>query len=528
MRIANSPCASVSKFSGSSWIGNLWPRHIRLEAITGHRLSQSGCYRCASTAIDTRGYDNGDPRIHIDSLRQTLDAHRASPRRNPNPKSKEGRYYIRRIDFRHIPVLPKKGKRRVKQQIQKGGLGVKKPSLVPALEWFIPSSSSPTLAQRCPWMDHLDDAAYEVKDPLQRLNAEIKAFETFLSLTPEEQQIYDRIYADLLCQSKLDQSGAQLIGSHSSGLARVFSDLDINLSAATQANSRQLGQRGPSPGSPMAHKRNIRHLRKTLKELEASGTKDFEAILVHSAKVPILNGMHRPTAIGFDIQCTTSGRDSLEYAKNYVHEIPVLRALYFVVRHFLHMRNSHSAKSGGIGSYATLIMLVASFKLHQGRYDRFNYADPFLDFLDFFSTFDFRQNGISVEPPEIFQRHVSSKTKSANRRDTDDVQEIAPHYLHRLNLLREDQKHGPREFLLQDPAAPSINLGRSSRKVGVIQAIFATAVKDMRQKIKEYETASVKEKLNVALLSPMVGGNYVPFLDRRAAFLLAGSRMHIR
>jgi DNA polymerase sigma len=93
------------------------------------------------------------------------------------------------------------------------------------------------------------------------LQAEIMAFEAYMTPTPKENDAYKRLTHDVQRQARktLPDSPIEVIGSHRTGLATSLSDLDFRLLLPKYEKS--FDQRGPSTTRPKAQKESIRKLK---------------------------------------------------------------------------------------------------------------------------------------------------------------------------------------------------------------------------------------------------------------------------
>ena len=88
--------------------------------------------------------------------------------------------------------------------------------------------------------------------------------------------------------------------------------------------------------------------------------------------------------------------------QRYMQEIPYLRSLYYVVKTIFDIRGLSDVFRGGFGSYSIFMMLVASLK--HAPHQRQDAAGGLLNFLKFYSDFDAKAHGISIEPVELFDK----------------------------------------------------------------------------------------------------------------------------
>lgn len=468
-----------------------------------------------------------DPRLFPNSLRVTLDAHRAANEaalvrtvkgddafRDKGVRRPKIHYSRPTSEDsgnapRTVPRL--KRKRYAKEEQYDGEVRL------PQGLWSRPTKPMPE--NTWPWLQYMEGDLATISDPYRRLDAEIRAFEKFLSPTVAENRLIMSIYQDITHTAGIAGHHGALIGSQSTGLARVLSDIDINIGAAGGFKSRTLGERGPSPGRPEARKKHLRLLYRAKAKIDERPD-EYRFHLLTRTKVPILQGTHLPTGIKIEIQSTTDSLSSTEYTMNYLNEFPALRALHFIIKHSLHMRGLGMASEGGLGSYAILNMVVAILKLNDGQYDGLETGRPLLDFLEFYRAFPFDNKGISIEPIELFPKRSSD---SSRPRHADRPTKSLEHHVLGRKLIDVRNKRQPYLMCLQDPANPSSDLGKAARRIKHIQATFEDSAAKIRRLMLQYNEAPFAEKPQSSLLDPLLGADYRVFLQQRYGLTMGES-----
>ncbi|XP_059661516.1 uncharacterized protein LOC132307704 isoform X1 [Cornus florida] len=189
------------------------------------------------------------------------------------------------------------------------------------------------------------------RSPMLQLHREILDFCEFLSPTPEEQAtrktavdiVFDVIrYIWPNCK-------IEVFGSFGTGLYLPTSDIDVVILGSEiktpkiglQALSRALSQRG------IAKKIQV----------------------IAKARVPIIKFVEKKSGVAFDISFDLqNGPKAAEFIKDAVSKWPPLRPLCLILKVFLQQRELNEVYSGGIGSYALLIMLIATLRnLHENQ-----------------------------------------------------------------------------------------------------------------------------------------------------------------
>lgn len=268
--------------------------------------------------------------------------------------------------------------------------------------------------------------------------------------------------------STVNDSSFQVIGSHSTGLAMPWSDIDVAISLPAIEEEAA------------AHHKSLTGLKyqklyhKTLRQLRQSFAKDpdfainVDSLVIH-ARVPILRVFHRRTGLEVQIQIRTGLHQQQQYTLAYLAEYPTLRPLYFVLRSCLQVRHLNKTYAGGLGSYGILIMIVNALKHASGRYDRHDVAKHLLHVLQFYARSDPYVNGFSVEPLRIFRKGKMSMTsEDCLERATDPV-------LRGIGAIASPKPSQPYLLCLQDPADPSNDLGKQAYAIKHIQATFGKA-----------------------------------------------------
>jgi non-canonical poly(A) RNA polymerase PAPD5/7 len=133
--------------------------------------------------------------------------------------------------------------------------------------------------------------------------------------------------------------------------------------------------------------------------------RDHKAYILHSiryARYPLISVQDRLS--GLDVQIVLSKDSSLSRTimQGYMEEYPYLRQLYYVVKTALEIRGLTDVYRGGIGSYPLFMMIVASIR--HAPHPPNDAAGGLLNFLRFWSEFDTRNQGISIEPAYLFDK----------------------------------------------------------------------------------------------------------------------------
>ena len=88
--------------------------------------------------------------------------------------------------------------------------------------------------------------------------------------------------------------------------------------------------------------------------------------------------------------------------RDYMVEYPYLRQLYYVVKTIFDVRGLSDVFRGGFGSYSIFMMIVAS--LRHSPHPRNDAAGGLINFFKFWSSYDTKTKGISIEPTYLFDK----------------------------------------------------------------------------------------------------------------------------
>lgn len=90
---------------------------------------------------------------------------------------------------------------------------------------------------------------------------------------------------------------------------------------------------------------------------------DFTVIT--KARVPIIKCKETISGLPIDISFNiTNGIDSARIVKKYMEEVPALRPMTLMIKHFLMIKGYNEVFNGGIGSYTTMIMILSFLQMH--------------------------------------------------------------------------------------------------------------------------------------------------------------------
>ncbi len=249
-----------------------------------------------------------------------------------------------------------------------------------------------------------------------RLHKEIEEFDKWITLNPWEvavrQHMIDRIMALMQKPLKDGEVKFEVFGSHVTGLATPASDLDIGFQIADLQKKPE--ERGPSPSRPEGKKLVRARLEKMCK-LSLSDPEFRDQEIVGYARYPLLRMQHLRSKIIIQIVSSGAQTTVVQYVQNYLDEFPNLKPIYMVIKAALAARGLDEPKTGGLGSYPLLVMIIASFKLGPSqRSDDLGRA--LLVFLNFFNQINPRVHCVCIDPPMIFRKSKSYLVWSATEK----------------------------------------------------------------------------------------------------------------
>ena len=299
-----------------------------------------------------------------------------------------------------------------------------------------------------------------------RLSDEIRGFEAYMRLTPDEERIVQTITSRV--KSILGRSLQDIftMGSYQTGLATPLSDIDLTFTSPfskEKNSSKRLRQ-------PLKQSRES-----TLKTLRKIGNLLKSSNILHKtevieARVPIIKTQHRTTSLKIELQTMQSYRPAQEYALAYLNEMPSLRPLFIVIRHALEVRGLTTAFCGGLSSYPLLMMIATALKHSSGIFDATDLGGQLLYVLQFYGNANLYKSGFSANPPRLFDNLRGNQHLADNTMYSQDLQ------LQGINaIVKSRNPRKPYLLSLQDPADDSNDLGKHAYAIKHIQAIFIKA-----------------------------------------------------
>ncbi|KAL8928612.1 MAG: hypothetical protein Q9208_001846 [Pyrenodesmia sp. 3 TL-2023] len=383
-------------------------------------------------------------------------------------------------------------------------------AMIPVDVWRRPSYGYENTDCLRPWLENVNETGGEAS---QRLASEIRSFEQYMTPSVHELNAVKKVtaHAKHIIDSTVSNSSVQMMGSHSTGLAMPWSDIDLAI--LLPAIQEEVAAHHKSPTGLKYQKLYLKTLRKLGRSFakDPDFTVDEESLVIH-ARVPIVRVTHRRTGLEVQMQIQTGLRQQQQYTLAYLAEYPTLRPLYFVLRSSLQIRRLNTTYEGGLGSYTTLIMIVNALKHASGRYDRHDVVEHLLHVLEFYARSDLYVNGFSVDPLRIFRKGKMSMTsEDCLQRATDPV-------LRGIGAIASRNLRQPYLLCLQDPADASNDLGSKAYAIKHIQATFGRARWTMIGAMATWNRRSnfsSKRGKQMGLLDPLVCAHYGHFYADR-------------
>lgn len=197
-----------------------------------------------------------------------------------------------------------------------------------------------------PWLGALKG----ISSPLLRLHQEIVEFGRFVAPSPEEAAARNDSIARIqsVVQSIWPSATVEVFGSFATGLYLPTSDVDAVIlnSGCTDI---------PSGLKALANALTRRNM-----------SKDMQVIA--KARVPIIKFEEAESGYLFDISFdVANGPEAAANVRALMETLPPMRLLVTVIKVFLQQRELNEVYSGGLGSYAVLVMVASFLQMHSSR-----------------------------------------------------------------------------------------------------------------------------------------------------------------
>ncbi|KAG0054637.1 hypothetical protein BGZ83_010765 [Gryganskiella cystojenkinii] len=283
----------------------------------------------------------------------------------------------------------------------------------------------------CPWMGHRQYSKMP-SVPIM-LTQELKDFVDFIGPTREEHQVREYAFRRIkeAVQSLWPDSTLEIFGSFTTRLYLPSSDLDLVVLRRREFAKNDLYKLSS-------------HLR------ERGVAEDMTVIA--KARVPIVKCRETISGLPIDISFNiTNGIDSARIVNQYMEEVPALRPMTLLIKHFLMIKGYNEVFNGGIGSYTTMIMILSFLQMHPqvqtGMIDaEENLGVLLIEFFELYGMcYNYSRVGLSVMNGGAYFVKTGGQTQMRGGRpelllssiDPNDVENDTARGSYQLNKIRE-------------------------------------------------------------------------------------------
>lgn len=283
-------------------------------------------------------------------------------------------------------------------------------------------------------------ARKQIRSPLLLLHHEISNFCHFLLPTSEEQASRTAAVARVseVIKSIWPSCQVKVFGSFETGLYLPSSDIDVVI-----LNSDvQVPQNGLQALAKALSQRSVGH----------------KMQVIGKARVPIVKFIEKESNVAFDVSFDVqNGPEAAKFIKDAITKIPPLKPLCLILKIFLQQRELNEVYSGGIGSYALLVMLMTHLQMHWSRQSSVG-KSTFLEsnlgilLIDFFDLYGRKLNA----------NDVGVSCRSGGQFYSKNIRGFSN--LKRRHLLS-----------VEDPQAPENDIGKNSYNILKVRSAFAMA-----------------------------------------------------
>jgi len=234
------------------------------------------------------------------------------------------------------------------------------------------------------------------KDPGIALHQEVNDFVKYIDPTPEERFMRDQVVEKLtaLIKGLWPQATVKLFGSVAANLFLPTSDIDMVA----------FGNWAKPPLKTLAQ------------ALRNAGMVGVEVIA--SAKVPIIKLTEAVSSIHVDISFNMdNGPQEADRILNYMIAFPPLRPLTLVIKQFLAQRGMNEVYTGGLGSYAVLLMTMNFLQQHPVPPTKdSNLGVLLIEFFELYGVnFNWEVTGISIRDGGYYFPKYSRRSMDRGR-----------------------------------------------------------------------------------------------------------------
>ncbi|KAG9051564.1 hypothetical protein FS837_004074 [Tulasnella sp. UAMH 9824] len=235
-----------------------------------------------------------------------------------------------------------------------------------------------------PWADLVrwDDC----RDPAEQLNYEVMACVDYMSAQVEEHEVRRLVIEEIRRSVRKSVPSATVTPFGSFGTNMYLPGGDIDLVVVI-------------PDSEIDVKQTLREIARSLRKQQVAKN----MIVIDKAKVPIIkfNSITGDFAVDISIN-QTNGVRAAQLINGFVDHYPALRYIVMIVKMFLARRGMNEVRTGGLGSYSTVCLVLSFFQMHpkirNGEIDPMeNLGVLLVEFFELYGHFfNYHEVGISL------------------------------------------------------------------------------------------------------------------------------------
>lgn len=320
-----------------------------------------------------------------------------------------------------------------------------------------------------PWVKGQDHS--HQKEIADWLTLEIKDFVNYISPSKDEIVIRNNVINNLkeTISSFWPSTQAHVFGSCATDLYLPGSDIDMVVISTTGDYEQR---------SRLYQLSSYLRTHRLAKNIQ----------VIASAKVPIIKFVDPEHNINVDISFERSnGLDAARRIRKWLKLTPGLRELVLIVKQFLRSRKLNDVHVGGLGGYATIIMVYHFLKLHP-RISTDNLAA--MENLGTLLIEFFELYGINFSYDKV--------VIAINNEDE------SPMYIPKSACPQLRAVKNQFSIIIQDPSDPENNITRSSYNLSGLKKAFVGAYQLLISKCYELHGASYKARLGALILGDII------------------------
>ena len=351
-----------------------------------------------------------------------------------------------------------------------------------------------------------------------------------MRLSPAEEEASALVASDVVStlSAGFQPDEIRMLGSRTTGLATPLSDFDFSIMPKQEqeiyAPRTMISER-------VSKRKSMVHLTKVADILRRSP--DFVGVGLIHARIPLCKARHTGTALVVQFQSMVPFQAAQEQTKACITEMPSLRPLYIALRMCLEIRDLTTVFTGGLGSYAILMMTVTALKHANAAFHPQDLGGQLLHVLKFWGSADLYRYAYSTQPPQVIEKDPRQLDEQEYHDETEEgreeregeeqheehilVNQVSDSQLQGMEVIRKRSHERAFLLCLQDPANHFNDLGTNSYAIKQIQATFAAIHATLSWKAHGLD---MWQKTNTgaptsSVLSKLVGARYAGFEKSR-------------